>query len=296
MKINTDIKYTLDDLVCIPQYSEVESRSKVDTSASLFNYNGSIEYKFDLPIIASPMDSVVGSEMLARMAYHGCLAVLHRFRSLEWTQKEIEEARDKFINLLAETNCYSIPRSIFGGAIGVNGDYLERLQLLLNQDIKIICVDIAHGHHILMKKAVEEILKILPSDCHLMAGNVATYEGTQYLYDMGVDSVRSGIACFIPGTLINTEHGLKPIESIEIGTKVFSHTGNLREVKNKFEYFKNEDLFIINNIVSTGNHEYYVINVADQDKINEENIHEYAFWVSAEKLDKNLHLLIELEQ
>lgn len=289
MKINTDIKYTLDDLVCIPQYSEIESRSKVDTSASLFNYDGSVEYKFDLPIIASPMDSVVGSEMLARMAYHKCLAILHRFRSLEWTQKEIEEARVKYFDISLDLE------PVFGAAIGVNGDYLERLQLLLDLNVKIICVDIAHGHHILMKKAVEEILKILPSDCHLMAGNVATYEGTQYLYDMGVDSVRSGIACFIPGTLINTEYGLKPIESIEIGTKVFSHTGNLREVKNKFEYFKNEDLFIINDIVSTGNHEYYVIDAADQDKVNSENIHEYAFWISAEKLDKNEHFLIELE-
>ena len=49
----------------------------------------------------------------------------------------------------------------------------------------------------------------------------------------------------------------------------------------------------INNIKCTPNHEFYVINKKDKDLISENNLNDFAYWVSADELDKNLHLLIK---
>ena len=54
-------------------------------------------------------------------------------------------------------------------------------------------MDVAHGHHILMKKALTNLRNVLGDDVHIMAGNVATLEGINDLSDWGADSVRCNI-------------------------------------------------------------------------------------------------------
>lgn len=297
MIINNDVKYTLDDLRILPQYSEIESRSNVDVGSSFYSIDESCRFDLKLPIISSPMDTVTESEMLARISLLGGLGIIHRFRDIKWTQSEINKAAQIFMS----ENDSEEP--LFGAAIGVNRDYLERLSMIIDEPyVHVICVDIAHGHHLLMKKAVEKILERLSGNhlFHLMAGNVATFEGVKYLFDMGVNSVRvnigSGAACFIPGTLVNTENGLKEIENIHIGDKVYTHTGELCSVVDTLTFHKQEKLIVINDTVSTKNHEYYVIFEKDRNLIDENNIHNYAFWIRADQLDKNIHLLIEIEK
>lgn len=198
-----DVKYTLDDMRILPQYSEVESRSKVDTSSSLFSSDGT-EYKFSLPIIASPMPTVTEGEMLARMSLYGGLGILHRFKSLSWTSDEIYRAKQ-----IHNEQIRKVEHPVFGASIGVNNDYLERLSMILeHKNVRVICIDIAHGHHILMKKAVEKVLEITPPHIHLMAGNIATYDGAKFLFDMGVNSARTGVGSGgVCSTIIQTGHG-----------------------------------------------------------------------------------------
>lgn len=291
MKINTDIKYTLDDLRMVPQYSEEETRD-IPLTSYLCTRNKDCTYQFKLPIISSPMTTVTESQMLARMALNGALGVLHRFKDLKWTEEEIWNTFGILTEIDDDDHEYNL-----GGAVGVNGDYLERAQMLIANNINIICIDVAHGHHKLMKKALEELLKLLPNRIHVMAGNVATYEGAQYLFDLGVDSIRVGIGpgCFIPGTLINTSNGLKEIQNIQKGDYVYSHTGNLNQVVETFSFYKNESLKIINDIVCTKNHEFLVINKIDENNVDENNIQNYAFWIHANDLNEDEHLLIELE-
>ena len=64
---------TYDDMLLVPQYSDITSRSEVDITSCLGHRD------FSLPIIASPMDTVSGAGMATAMSEAGGLAVLHRY-------------------------------------------------------------------------------------------------------------------------------------------------------------------------------------------------------------------------
>ena len=83
-------------------------------------------------------------------------------------------------------------RLLVGAAVGIKGDYLERTEALLEASADIIVVDIAHGHSENAINTVHMIKKAFP-DCELIAGNVATGEGTRDLIKAGVDAVKVGV-------------------------------------------------------------------------------------------------------
>jgi IMP dehydrogenase len=83
-------------------------------------------------------------------------------------------------------------RLLAGAAVGVKGDYLERTEALLEAGADIIVVDIAHGHSENAINTVHMIKKAFP-DCELIAGNVATGEGSRDLIKAGVDAIKVGV-------------------------------------------------------------------------------------------------------
>ncbi|MCF7832772.1 MAG: IMP dehydrogenase [Candidatus Marinimicrobia bacterium] len=87
-----------------------------------------------------------------------------------------------------------------GAAVGVSGDYMERVAALVKANVDVITVDTAHGHSEKVLKAVESIKKAFPG-LPLVAGNVATYEATLDLAKAGADCVKVGIG---PGSICTT--------------------------------------------------------------------------------------------
>lgn len=85
-------------------------------------------------------------------------------------------------------------------AIGATGDFEERADALVNARVDCIVVDTAHGHSIRVIEAVRKI-KSKYEDVQVVAGNVATYDGTKALIDAGVDAVKVGIG---PGSICTT--------------------------------------------------------------------------------------------
>jgi len=83
-------------------------------------------------------------------------------------------------------------RLLVGAAVGVKGDYLERTESLLEAGSDAIVVDIAHGHSDNAINTVHMIKKAFPY-CELIAGNIATAEGTTDLIKAGVDAVKVGV-------------------------------------------------------------------------------------------------------
>lgn len=83
-------------------------------------------------------------------------------------------------------------RLLVGAAVGVKGDYLERTESLLEAGSDVIVVDIAHGHSDNAINTVHMIKKAFPY-CELIAGNIATAEGTRDLIKAGVDAVKVGV-------------------------------------------------------------------------------------------------------
>ncbi len=78
-----------------------------------------------------------------------------------------------------------------GAAVGVGSDAIERVQALASAGADVIVVDTAHGHSEGVLKTVEKIKKAITAD--VIAGNVATADGTKALIDAGVDCVKVGI-------------------------------------------------------------------------------------------------------
>ena len=83
-------------------------------------------------------------------------------------------------------------RPLVGAAVGVKGDFLDRTEALLAVGADAIVVDIAHGHSENAINTIKNIKKAFP-DCELIAGNVATAQGTEDLIKAGVDAVKVGV-------------------------------------------------------------------------------------------------------
>ncbi len=83
-------------------------------------------------------------------------------------------------------------RLLVGAAVGVKGDFMERTEALLEAGADTIVVDIAHGHSENAINAIKVIKKAFPN-CELIAGNVATAEGTKDLIQAGADAVKVGV-------------------------------------------------------------------------------------------------------
>lgn len=83
-------------------------------------------------------------------------------------------------------------RLLVGAAVGVKGDYLERTEALLDAGADVMVVDIAHGHSDNAINCVHLIKKAF-KDCELIAGNIATSNGTEDLIRAGVDAVKVGV-------------------------------------------------------------------------------------------------------
>lgn len=88
---------------------------------------------------------------------------------------------------------------LVGAAIGNGGDFLERAQELVRNNVDVIVIDTAHGHHINAPLAIKKIKATLNID--VIAGNVATGDATKFLIDAGVDAVKVGIG---PGSICTT--------------------------------------------------------------------------------------------
>jgi IMP dehydrogenase len=95
-----------------------------------------------------------------------------------------------------------------GAAIGAKGDYLERAEELVRAGADVIVIDIAHGHSVVMARAIEAFRRQL-GDVELIAGNVATAEATRFLLERGVNGIKVGVG---PGggctTRLNTNFGV----------------------------------------------------------------------------------------
>jgi IMP dehydrogenase len=92
-------------------------------------------------------------------------------------------------------------RLLVAAAVGVRGDYIERAQALVGAGCDALVLDIAHGHADHALRAVELLRESLPAGTQLVAGNVATAEGTDDLCRAGADGVKVGVG---PGSACTT--------------------------------------------------------------------------------------------
>ena len=192
-------RLSFDDILLVPQYSEVESRKQVNLLSGISRGPNSIGTS--IPIIAAPMDTVCEWEMAVAIRNAGGVGVIHRYMSV----------KDQVTN-------YKIARA-YGAvavcAVGASGDYVDRAWQLYSAGCTDFLVDTANGHSRYAIEAVKELRKAFGGSVKIMAGNVSTYEGFARLQDAGADSIRVGIGGgSVCTTRIVSGHGMPTLSSI----------------------------------------------------------------------------------
>jgi IMP dehydrogenase len=150
--------------------SAVASRSEINTNVPFLGG------KLLLPIVGSPMPDVTNWMMARELQHKGLIGILHRFQDVK------EQA--KFI--WTSTNV--------GAAIGTSPEELERAAFLYEKNyIRIFAIDVANGFSEVVAKTIQRLRENF-SDIKIIAGNVCTKEGYEFLAKAGADAIRVGIA------------------------------------------------------------------------------------------------------
>ena len=195
--VNKKEVVSFDDVILVPQYSDITSRTQIDTSVTV-EKNGS-KTTYEIPIISSPMSTVSEAHMCNVIRNLGGLGIVHRYNTIDFQSKLMS---------------YITDRSRRAAAIGVSGDYKERLSELTKSGMSIVCIDVAHGDHILVEKAIEFIKSNYP-DLFIIAGNVATRQAYIRLSDCGANAVRTSVGSgSICTTRIQTGHGIPTMQAV----------------------------------------------------------------------------------
>ena len=189
---------TYDDVQIIPKYSNIEHRKDCNTITRVTK-----NIWLDLPIVSSPMDTVTDFFMCMEMDRLGGMGILHRFQKSFEVGNTIDQFR------------HQRPDGTIGASIGVTGDYLKIAQRYVDCGAQVILIDVAHGHHKLVKRAVKEIKNEVKGTFDLLVGNVATAEATRDLCEWGADGIRIGVGGgSLCSTRIQTGVGLPMVSSI----------------------------------------------------------------------------------
>ncbi|MCA0402352.1 MAG: guanosine monophosphate reductase [Proteobacteria bacterium] len=185
---------TFDDVLLVPAYNHHESR-RVVSIAMKDRLN---QLSLELPVMSSNMDTITESNMANFMHSKGGIGVLHRFLSIEDNIKE-------FKNCVGTTFV----------SVGCSDQDLVRAEALRDAGADYFCIDVAHAHAKYVGKTLKSLRKILGSRC-IMAGNVATYAGADYLASCGADIIKAGIGGgSVCSTRIKTGFGIPMLTCIQ---------------------------------------------------------------------------------
>lgn len=194
---------TFDDVLLVPGYNGIRSRNLVTTSVKISGRN------FEIPLVSANMDTITGVDMAKLMAAHGGLGLLHRFMSIEENVAAFKAVGDG---------------EHVGVSIGLGRDGLERADAAIHAGCQIICVDVAHGHSKEVNRTIRDVREKHKNNVLIIAGNVATYAGADYLAAAGADVIKVGIG---PGsvctTRIKTGYGVPQLTAIMECSKVDRH-------------------------------------------------------------------------
>lgn len=273
--------YSYKDIVLQPAYSEATSRSELDASVEFLGR------RFESVAIPANMKCTIDFKKAVQLSEAGYFYVLHRFYDYDEIVKWVEDSQ------LIKTISISI---------GVNKKDYSLIDKLVERDLRVdfITIDVAHGHHILVKRMITYIKNKFRKSVNIIAGNVGTYQAAKDLYDWGADAVKIGLSmgksCLHPDMLIKTNDGYKRISEISIGDYVLTHRGDYKCVEDVIQNINTEEMLEINGVVCTKTHEFYIIDKCNESLIKDDSdILKYGKWLTAEEIDEEQHLVIELD-
>ncbi len=186
--------FTFDDVLLVPAYNHYESRRLVDISMT----DKSGQLSLELPILTANMDTITEHQMANFIGAKGGMGVLHRFMSIEENVIEFKKCKHKTF-----------------ASIGCSKAELERAEALHQAGAHYFCIDVAHAHAKYVGQTLKQVRQLLKNVC-ILAGNVATYAGADYLASCGADIIKVGIGGgSVCTTRIKTGFGVPTLYSVQ---------------------------------------------------------------------------------
>jgi GMP reductase len=198
MKIEDDVKLDFADVLIRPKRSNLDSRSKVDTTRSFtFRLPDNVQSQWvGVPVVAANMDTVGTFQMAGALSEFNALCGIHKYYT--------EAQWDNF--MYGWQTDYSCPPNVVYtigmGDANSSMQEIQKAERILNRhkSIKFICIDVANGYTEKFVNYVRTIRGLFP-DHILIAGNVVTREMTEALILAGANIVKIGIG---PGSVCTT--------------------------------------------------------------------------------------------
>ena len=200
---------TYDDVLLVPQKSSIVSRAEIDLSTKI-----SPNISLRIPLISMSMDTVTGVEMAIAMDKSGGIGFLPRFDSPEKQAAKVLKVKKAGAQVIA--------------AIGLRDDYLKRAELQIKAGADGITLDIAHAHTTTALNAISKFKNKFPK-IPMLAGTIATYEGSYDLFEAGADAVRVGVGA---GTICTTR--IVAGSGVPQVTAIFEAVRARNKFKNKY--------------------------------------------------------------
>ena len=186
---------TYDDVLLVPSYNHWESRKVVDVAIT----DKSGKLRLELPVMTANMDSVTEDAMADFIGARGGIGVIHRFMTIE-----------------ANVRIFKTCEARAFVSIGCSPEDLERAEALRDAGADLFCIDVAHAHARYVGKTLKKIRDMLGREACIMAGNVATYAGADYLASLSADIVKVGIGGgSVCTTRIKTGFGVPNLTAIK---------------------------------------------------------------------------------
>jgi IMP dehydrogenase len=205
-KINDKTYYTFNDVLLQPQYSEIPSRSDVDTMVEIVP-----GIKLSSPLIAANMAIIISPELCIKLWECGGIGIIHQFQSIEKEVSMLKEVKEHNAKVIT--------------AIGASTDFMERAEALIENGTDAILMDTPHAHSKNMLDAVDKFRKKFPN-IPLIGGTVATKDGAKDLYNSGIDCLKYGVgaghACL---TRVNAGTGVPQLSAVMDAYEVAKQMG-----------------------------------------------------------------------
>lgn len=178
---NLQLGLTFDDVLLVPQRSDIRSRQDVSVASRLTR-----NITLETPIVAANMDTVCETEMAVAIGRLGGIGIIHRFMPPDLQADMVGKVKAEDLRV--------------GAAIGTDRDAIDRSVNLAEAGVDVLVLDIAHGHAQHAIELLTELKDKLPN-VDVIAGNVATRAGAEDLVSAGADGIKVGVG---PGGVCTT--------------------------------------------------------------------------------------------
>jgi GMP reductase len=168
-----DISLHYENVFLKPNFSSVKTRSEIETDV---NFLGKV---FGLPVIPANMRCCVDFDICHLLDSKHYFYIMHRFDNDIFAF--VRDANEALFNNVSIS-------------VGIQFKDKALINNLANHKLRVdfVTIDVAHGHHSKVANQIKVIKDNLPKAI-VIAGNVATFEGVEYLHDAGADAVKVGI-------------------------------------------------------------------------------------------------------